>query len=135
MPKIKLCPLKGKKKFEMLFDNGKKVYCEQALAIVLYKNQELTSNNENQNIIYYAVSISKKSSKKAVVRNRIKRLLRVSIRRVFSELSINASLIVHSFLIIWRTCPQKPSLIKLKDVQTVVKELVNMLLNNKCTCQ
>lgn len=130
MPKIKLCPLKGKKNFEKLFDNGKKFYSEQALAIALFKNNFNDLIN-NKNIIFYAVSASKKSSKKAVVRNRIKRLLRVSIKNTFSLISEEHLKKIDSFLVIWRACPQKPSLIRLKDVQPVVQELVHKFVDYK----
>ena len=124
MSDLTLKSLKGKKNFEIVFGSGSKKFHKDCSSVFLkYEN----INNPSQNrIIFYAVLISKKVAKKAVVRNRVKRLLRESLRQLLKsspELFKKFSTIV----LIWKSAPQKPAEIKLNDVMPVVTELLSKM--------
>jgi len=124
MPRTKLQPLKGKKKFDELFKESKKFKVKDSLALIKFKDDEFYDNPGLFRIIFYAVIISKKIAKKAVVRNRVKRLLRESLRQLLKE---NEKLFdkIQCVIVIWRWAPKRPKLIHLKDVKPVVGEMLN----------
>lgn len=75
------------------------------------------------------VSISKRSARKAVVRTRVRRLLRVALR---SSIERHATAVedkgVVSVIAILRDAPTHPSLIGLADVQPLVEQLLLRIL-------
>jgi ribonuclease P protein component len=87
--------IKSKKTFADLFQTGKKVSSELLHGIYLTKNT-LTDLQFN-----YAVAVSKKISKKAVIRNRLKRLLRENIRGYLNKQE-NYLLKLEYIVLIWR---------------------------------
>lgn len=118
MSGISLKPLKGRKHFAEAFKEGERQFNESAIFIITKRK---SIQPELANIpIEYGLIVPKKTAKKAVVRNRIKRLLRESLRIYFSE-SDNAKVYIEKLIIIWRTAPKKPSLIALDRVLKVVK--------------
>ena len=76
------------------------------------------------------VTISKRIAKKAVVRNRIKRLLRESIRKSVKEilLETNNTIVFKTIIISWRKAPQRPKEISLDDVYPAVKKIIQMAI-------
>ena len=68
--------LKSRKQIELLFQNGKSF--KKYPVSLIYLSQDQVPNQEH--IIKAAVTVSKKRFKKAVERNRIKRLLREAYR-------------------------------------------------------
>jgi ribonuclease P protein component len=139
MPVHDLSPIKGKKNFERLFRTGKRFFQDSASAIVVFKaiqeRNELSGNDsdgtslESQAVrialkLNYAVVVSKKTAKKAVVRNRIKRLMRESIRVVAHESAfLNALSSIDSIVLMWRHAPKMPSQIGLNYVLPQVQAL------------
>lgn len=69
------------------------------------------------------VSVSKKTARNAVTRNRIKRLLRESVRLILKE--YYSKLFFKTIIVSWRKKTQKPGDISLKDVYPEVLELFN----------
>jgi ribonuclease P protein component len=78
---IKLKPLKGHNAFAEHFPGGKKFYHgDMSLSLRLRDKPA-----EDVPVLYYGVSVSKRHCKKAVVRNRLKRLMRQSLRQYVAE--------------------------------------------------
>lgn len=75
--KTKLKKLKGKTLIKTLFNKGNSLSISNLLVVYL--------KEENYSIFNYGVSVSKKTFKKAVDRNKIKRLLRECIRLYFKK--------------------------------------------------
>lgn len=111
-----LLSLKGYDSFKEVFNTGKKVYRNEAMLVY---NKKTSADLK----VYFGVSISKRNAKKAVVRNRIKRLIRVSIIDYHKE--VESNLPYDNFVIIWRKAPQMQSLINLNDVKPIVFEMLN----------
>ena len=120
MPDFKLQSIKGKKIFAQMYESGKRFSNGKAAAIV-----ELCRQEEQQNplLVSYAVICSKKTARKAVVRNRIKRLLRVSIRNLFATAQSDDLMLIGKIIVSWREAPSHPGMICLKDVEPVIEEL------------
>lgn len=120
MQTIKYEPIKGRKNFLSVFEKGRKFYEQNASAVIIFRlpNQEAEENSPH--IVHYAVSVSKKTAKKAVIRNRIKRLLRVCLKKIEYEHIV----FIDKIFVNWRTAPKHPALISLKDVLPEVESLV-----------
>lgn len=112
--KYKLETIKRKKEFELLFQKGKRFYRNSISAVVLPKSQ--LEMEAERFIVRYAVQVSRKVTKKAVVRNRIKRLLRESIRKLAKE-NMNDKLFIFKYIFLnWSSAPSRPCEIHLCDV-------------------
>ncbi|MCX6147155.1 MAG: ribonuclease P protein component [Candidatus Kapabacteria bacterium] len=116
MNKSNLLTLKGHDSFKKVFEKGKKIYRDEAMLVF---NKKVTT----ENTIYYGVSIGKRNAKKAVIRNRVKRLIRESINCYTKELENN--LPFENFVFIWRKAPKMQSLIDLNDVKPIVYNMFN----------
>ncbi|ROL60108.1 ribonuclease P protein component [Bacteroidetes/Chlorobi group bacterium MS-B_bin-24] len=112
--KYKLETIKRKKEFELLFQQGKRFYRDNISAVVLPKSQ--SELEAEKFLVRYAVQVSRKVTKKAVVRNRIKRLLRESIRKLAKE-DMNEKLFIFKYIFLnWSSAPKRPCEIHLADV-------------------
>jgi len=121
-------PLKGKKHFSDVYKQGISFYDKPLKAIVCFKARpcfEIESDDDEA--VYLGVAVSKRTAKKAVVRNRIKRLLRESIRHVVSERGDQSILDLQSIILLWYYAPAKPAMITLKDVLPVVKKVFDRI--------
>lgn len=112
-----MSPLKGHNAFRNVMDEGVKMKTKDALGCFLFTNQKTS-----EHIIKFGVTVSKRNAKKAVVRNRIRRLLRESLIRI-SKQSPEMLSNIDKFVIIWKTAPSHPGMIKLKDIEPTVKLL------------
>lgn len=108
MPSIRLATIKKQKRFQEVFANGKKFSTSNLFVVIECK--ELCSLP-----LEYAVVASKKVSKHAVVRNRVKRLLREVLRH-YVHLLLAENVHISAIILFWRTPVAKPSLIRLTDV-------------------
>ncbi len=129
MNKKVIKPLKGYNAFKKIFDAGKKFYYDDILAVAVFDNEKNRDFKvravDETSTFYYGVGVSKKVCKKAVVRNRVKRLLRVSIKRFFAAHS-NQSL---KYIILnWRKKVEKTGLISLKDIESIVNKVLTNIL-------
>lgn len=123
MPKIcSIKSLKGAKRFSEVFGKGKKFSSSKLMLSIELGISEYEELNE---VIEIGVVVGKRVSKKAVVRNRVKRLLRESIR-VYLPILLgeNNKISVKGMIINWRQPIDKPKLIRLADVS---KELIYLL--------
>ena len=136
MQKIILKPIKHKKAFSEAYKSGKKFFHESVYISICF---EKVSNKDKsisidvmveQKEVYFAVLISKKVAKKAIVRNRIKRLLRESIRKYFIDLHRRKSpCIFKSLIISWKTAPKHFQQIHLSDVYPVINSALQNAYN------
>jgi ribonuclease P protein component len=121
MQSVQLKPLKGYKAFNKVFDDAKKFHSDNLFLAVNYppkrNKQEQTDSIPRSNEVFYGVSIAKKTAKSAVVRNRIKRLLRVSIFEIFKDYPFEDDFCPFvNIILIWKKAPAHAKLINLKDV-------------------
>lgn len=127
-------PLKKKKRFSGVFEHGVKFYEKPAKAIVCYADDNCFDKEPGEDDVFFlAVSVSKRTAKKAVVRNRIKRLLRESVRHVAKKKDQDCFNGIKGMILIWYHAPPRPSLIGLKDVLPVIEKLFDRIceyLNN-----
>ncbi|MCX7735756.1 MAG: ribonuclease P protein component [Candidatus Kapabacteria bacterium] len=126
---LKLTPIKGKKTFEKIFAEAKKFRSESLNAFIRFRS--CLPNDENIIVnVFYAVSVSKKIAKKAVVRNRIKRLLRESLRYAIIQPNFCENFIFfESIILIWKRPVLSPKLIRLSDVIPDVLELFDSAIS------
>lgn len=117
--------LKGKKKFDLIFAGGRRFRKDEASCIVLYK-----SGAESGDVTEAAVAVSKRNCRSAVKRNRIKRLLRESLRQIRKE---KPELLgcMRAFVIYWNREPAHPAKISLGEVKELTFELLQKVFLQK----
>jgi len=117
----KLQPVKGKKTFDRIFKTGQRFYHDEASAVICFSRE-----SKEIPLINYAVLVRKKVAKKAVVRNRIKRLMRESLKHIFFESADIKFINSFEYIVIgWNSAPKHPMLIHLNDVLPKVKTLLD----------
>ncbi len=115
-----VCPLKGYKVFDKVFQSGKKLYSGSAASVICFDFSADYDGN-----VHLGVTISKRLAKKAVIRNRIKRLLRESVRLAIKQLNQRGTIIpIDQMIISWRQAPDMPSKIRLADVMPHVIKII-----------
>ncbi|MCX7909832.1 MAG: ribonuclease P protein component [Ignavibacteria bacterium] len=122
--KYKLETIKRQKDFDYLFANGKRFSEGNLRLVVLPKSENEIENEPNK--IFYAVQVSKKATKKAVVRNRIKRLLRESLRFIAKSQMSNMLSIFKYIFLGWVAAPQRACDIHLNDVLPSVQKAISV---------
>lgn len=127
-----LRPLKGFGAFESAVRTGRRVTVGP-LSLTVGKSTIVRGSGSDSgsgsggldDTILYGVSVPKRIAKSAVVRNRIKRLLRVSLRRVLTDYEEQCRVAgITTIVTIWRDAPDSASLIRLHDVLPVVEKAV-----------
>lgn len=123
--------IKSKKAFAEIFGNGKKFFDSNSMAVFSYAGLINRVNDINTKpVIRFSVAVPKKSAKKAVVRNRIKRLMRESIRHFFSNYAVpDPCFAEFRIAFVWRNAPDHPGLISLKNVKPEIESLLNSAMN------
>ncbi len=121
MSKVFLKTIKSKKKFDELFKVGRRFRINDGYAVVKFRDEQ---RERDRIYTYYAVSVGRKVVKKAVVRNRIKRLLRESLRLAAEEKTESFACIEEIFLG-WKKAPKHPKLINLKNIAPTVEKLID----------
>ncbi|MBX3043939.1 MAG: ribonuclease P protein component [Candidatus Kapabacteria bacterium] len=118
---LQVKPIKGFNSFSLIFNAGKKFYDKDLTAVFVHsdaeENNALIKNCNDDKTLYYGVTAGKKFIRKAVVRNRVKRLLRESIKKIFAERYIMLDKPPFKYAVFsWRKAPVHPALINLADV-------------------
>ncbi len=111
---INIEPIKGYRNFSEAFKYGKKFSSGPCLASISFA--------ESDKNLLYGVSVGRRTSKKAVIRNKIKRLLRESLRIWLLEKTETS---LKTVILSWREAPQHPALIKLDEVKPKVDQILN----------
>ncbi|MGQ9819261.1 MAG: ribonuclease P protein component [Candidatus Kapaibacteriales bacterium] len=119
-------PIKRKKLFEFLFQNGER-FSSGSLRTVIYPSH--LKEPPTAFTVYYAVYVPKKQARKSVVRNRIKRLLRVALRKVVADDLSERFWVIQYIWLGWWTAPLRPCEISLWDVYPVVREVLSQAVN------
>lgn len=126
-------PLKGFNSFKKAYELAKKYRFDNLFIAVCAKPNELLIKGKEPNPykIYVGISVPKKSFKKAVVRNRIKRLIKVSLRNFIKSNQNNEQLIkTQAILITWNGQQiNNPRQIKLTDVEPKLYNAFDIILN------
>ena len=118
-------PLKGHNIFSDVFKVAYKKRSSKLLIAYTYYSKENSADN-----LFLGVSVPKKIVKKAVCRNRIKRLLRESIRQVKIE-EIELIKEINQLILVWQETLEHPSRLRLNTVKEEVKNLLNSALIKK----
>lgn len=115
-----LKPIKGYKGFSKVYERGKRFHTKNATAVVCFRD-----SNDSSGIIYYGVTASKKRSKSAVIRNRIKRLLRESLRHSLGLFVYDEFIPFEYIILTWRKAPARAWQLSLGEVMPEVRELLS----------
>lgn len=111
-----LLPLKGHNSFKRVLSNGIKVRTDNFLGV--FVQSSIASE-----IVLFGISIPKRCAKKAVVRNRTKRLIRESLLAIAH--SDKEMLLAYEEFVLIRLekLPSHPKLIRLSNVKSEICEL------------
>lgn len=126
-------PLKGFNSFKKAYEIAKKYRFDNLFVAVCTIPTSLLIKGKlpSPNKIYVGISVPKKIFKKAVVRNRIKRLIRVSMRNYIKSNQTNSLLNQIKVVLISWNGPQitNPRRIKLQDVEPIINQSLDNVLN------
>ncbi len=130
--KVKIKPIKGFNCFSILYIAGDKIRLFPVLASVCHdldgsglNELWLTRLNRQANTMFFGVAVSKRINKKAVNRNRIKRLMRESVRMVIDELvTAGVEIQIKTIILSWKSPISRPADIALKDVLPLIRETI-----------
>lgn len=120
---IKIKPIKGYSAFSKIYKIAHKKRSNKLFIAFTY-------SEEDSQTLFLGVSSPKKQTKKAVGRNRAKRLLKESVRQINKE---DNSLLssFNQIILVWQEPVLSPSLLRLNDVKNEVKNLLNRALIKK----
>ncbi|MCS7177470.1 MAG: ribonuclease P protein component [Candidatus Kapabacteria bacterium] len=116
---VSLHPLKRRKDIEGLWEKGQR-YAHPMLTLVVLPT------SEGSNAIGYVVSVPRRRVRKAVLRNRLRRLLREGVRRLCQEASEKGlKLPVREIGVVWRGSLTEEELrrLRLSHLMLALREL------------
>lgn len=90
-----------------------------------------TETKQSIGKIRFGVTISKRVAKQAVVRNRVKRLLREAVRQIIKEQYFEERFDFDEIVFVWKINPIKASMIRLEEVKTNVEYLFKKIVSEK----
>lgn len=109
-------PIKGRLQITEVFERGERFRKSPGALFVLFKK---LPTDEAPRFVF---PVSKRTAKKAVVRNRVRRLLKESADSIFKE-NPDYLQIFDRFALSWRSAPKSPGMIRLSDVKPIVENL------------
>ena len=118
-------PLKGQDAFNNVMRSGRRT-TSGPLSLSAMSNRD----HIPVGILSFGVTIGKKTAKRAVMRNRVKRLLRESIRQIIPTRSLllsNAG--IHTLVLVWRSAPSASKLLRLTDVKPHVEAALDHVIS------
>lgn len=121
--------IKGKTNFTSLLEKGRKFFDVKCTAFVLFEDSGDILQPPDDRTIYLGVSVSKRTAKKAVTRNRIRRLLRESMR-IIAQKDPHLLTRISKITFFWKNAPSHPKLIGLDDVAPIIKKILENIQKN-----
>lgn len=142
MTQPRIQSIKGYNSFSNVFKAGAIIKYYPLIASVAYDLSQIDltpyryEKMSQPNTLFIGVTISKRRAKKAVVRNRVKRLLRESVRLVLQEFATQDICINYKCLCLsWLKAPAKPSQICLYDVLPTVRDVMKRAINREAVIE
>lgn len=125
---MRLQPLKGYDAFGNVFRTGRRFSNGKVTALVVFRPpvsvSELPTNpTTEQQIVYFGVT-ARKRTRPAVLRNRMKRLLRESMRQIAGQYDSTKPCPFREIVVIWNAVPPRPSLLGLETVLVAVRDVL-----------
>jgi ribonuclease P protein component len=121
--------IKGKNNFTSLLEKGRKFFDVKCTAFVIFGEEDDNERATGEKTIYLGVSISKRTARKAVVRNRIRRLMRESMRTI-ARRDPNLLTGISKITFFWKNAPSHPKLIGLEYVAPIIKKILENIQRN-----
>ena len=120
-----LKPIKGNNTFMEIFRRSKKLSVPSAYCYVVFDYRKTSVTPPPNNFkLNYAVIVKKKVIRKAVCRNRAKRMLRESIRSYIKRVENPEFLyLIKNIVFYWGKPLERPGLLQLQEVAAAVEEL------------
>jgi ribonuclease P protein component len=123
---VVLRPLKERKAIQELWTTGLRVVHPMLLLVV-----QVADAGAPPGSVGYVVSVPRRRVKKAVVRSRIRRLLREALRQLLPRFALKLPL--QAVALVWRgNAPEHPARIRLHDVLPVVQEVLQQAVSGSC---
>ncbi len=120
---MRLHPLKGYNAFGHVFEAGRRFANGSVTALVVFHDPD--STQAEQQILRFGVT-ARKRTRPAVLRNRIKRLLRESLRQIIEEYSQAGKVPpFRELVLVWNAIPRKSSLLRLRMVLPAVRDTLD----------
>lgn len=117
MKAVRIAPLKGANSFDAVFSSGLRFGTRHCLLVVVPVDKDEVKRSE-PHTLFVGVVARKKLFKRAVLRNRVKRLLRESIRALVASGVYSQSLLECSTcVLLWNSVPKEPMLLQQSFVQ------------------
>ncbi len=125
--------VKGRIQVTSAFKKGKRFSLPEAMVSVRprFCAQEYDAPKNSENSLFIVCSVKKKIAPHAVIRNRIKRLVKESVRqyvRTHTDNDNNNISVLLTLAFNWNIAPKRPLDIALKDLYPIVQQL----LDNAC---
>lgn len=120
-------PIKGKLLFDGIFRRSKKIANKTIAAYIVFdgKQERKRRNSSKIKTLNYAIMVKKRYVKKAVIRNRIKRLCRVATREIFAEMPDEKLLSSIKYIVLtWGKIVDKTKDISLDEVKSALSEIM-----------
>ncbi|MCX6139586.1 MAG: ribonuclease P protein component [Candidatus Kapabacteria bacterium] len=118
-------PLKGQDAFNIVMRSGRRSTSGPLSLTAAFNVDSLPKES-----ISVGVTIGKRTAKRAVIRNRVKRLLRESVRQIVPSRAVALSSAgIHSVVLVWRSAPEAPKLLRLSDVQPHVESALDHVIS------
>lgn len=136
---VRIQPLKGHNAFDLIFEHGARFAYRGVTGFLLFRHTVETSAKQAvpelerfrraaSDTVFVGVS-SKRRTRPAVMRNRLKRLLRASVQaalwktRAMPFYADDAAFPLVAVVLICNIIPEKPSLLHLADIQPLVERI------------
>ncbi len=131
MSDFEIKPVKGYNAFAKIFSKGKRFRAGSLIAVAVFGNSNFKAKKtDSDSFFYFGVGSSKKVNRKAVCRNRIKRLLRICVKECINEIYIRDGIVPLKYgLFIYNGKIEKPGMINLNVIKPLVKSVINDMIN------
>ena len=114
---MRTAPIKGIKPFSEAMRFGRRFHSPEGMMTVRRSSQPTDT-------LFYGLIVRKKLARTSVMRYRIKRLLRESIRQ-WSAAPPEGAEYIQSIIVGWNSIPPHPMRIALQDIQPIVAQMLN----------